>query len=104
VRRSAAGSGKAWALYSPSESLVVAGIQGPTEASCGAGRIRCFNPLYYAIDTVVPIIDLHQRSDWHPAPDPGGRLVGVILNLATILGWLFSTVFAVALARLGGSQ
>jgi hypothetical protein len=35
---------------------------------------------------------------------PDRRVLDLILNAATVLGWLFSTVFAVALAPLGGSE
>jgi hypothetical protein len=37
---------------------------------CGDGRVRFFNSHMYAIDTVVPIIDLGQRSTWYPAETP----------------------------------
>jgi hypothetical protein len=90
-------------VYSPAGALSD-GVPTAAAAACGGGRVRCFNPLFYAVDTVVPIIDLHQRSDRYPAPDDGGRLLDLVLDIATVLGWLFSTVFAVALARLGGSE
>ena len=41
---------------------------------CGNGRVRCFSPTFYAIDTVIPLVDLHQRSTWHPdRATPYGR-------------------------------
>ena len=69
--------------------------------SCGDGAVRCFSPVLYAIDTVIPLISLDQRSTWYPDPGiPGGQLVLWWLNLATILGWLLSSIFVVSLARL----
>jgi hypothetical protein len=75
----------------------------PREASdaCGGGQVRCFSPVLYAIDTVVPLVSLNQRSSWYPDPSvPQGSLMQWWLNLATILGWLLSSIFALSLARL----
>ena len=69
--------------------------------SCGDGAVRCFSPALYAIDTVIPLISLDQRSTWYPDPGlPGGQLMLWWLNIATMLGWLLSSIFVVALARL----
>ncbi|HEY7147534.1 MAG TPA: hypothetical protein VH637_25075, partial [Streptosporangiaceae bacterium] len=69
--------------------------------SCGDGEVRCFSPVLYAIDTVIPLISLDQRSTWYPDPHVrGGTLILWWLNLATLLGWLFSSIFALSLARL----
>jgi hypothetical protein len=72
--------------------------------ACGNGQVRCFNPVFYAIDTVIPLVSLDQRSTWYP--DTSTR-VGVImqwwLNIATILGWLLSSVFVLSLAGLARS-
>jgi hypothetical protein len=69
--------------------------------SCGDGAVRCFSPVLYAIDTVIPLISLDQRSTWYPDPNvSGGQLMLWWLNLATMLGWLLSSIFVVSLARL----
>ena len=69
--------------------------------SCGGGKVRCFSPVLYAIDTVVPLISLNQRSTWYPDTDvPGGELIMWWLDLATLLGWLLSSIFVLSLARL----
>jgi hypothetical protein len=77
----------------------------PTEQNpageCGNGKVRCLSPFFYAVDTVVPLIDLHQRSTWYPATERNGVLLEWLLNLCTILGWVASTVFAVSFTRLG---
>jgi hypothetical protein len=68
---------------------------------CGGGRVRCFNPLLYAVDTVVPLIALEQRSTWYPDRYvAGGRAVEWWLNLATMAGWLLSSIFLLSFARL----
>ncbi len=69
--------------------------------SCGDGQIRCFNPVLYAVDTVVPLVSLDQRSVWYSDPNAaGGSFMQWWLNIATMLGWLLSTVFVLSLARL----
>jgi hypothetical protein len=72
--------------------------------SCGDGDVRCFSPVLYAIDTVIPLISLDQRSTWYPDPHaPGGTLMLWWLNIATLLGWLLSSIFALSFARLARS-
>ena len=68
---------------------------------CGDGQVRCFSPVLYTIDTVIPLVSLDQRSTWYPDPHtPGGSAMEWWLNAATLLGWLLSTIFALSLARL----
>jgi hypothetical protein len=58
----------------------------------------------YTIDTVVPLISLDQRSTWYPDPHaPHGEFLLIWLNLATLLGWLLSSIFVLSLARLSRS-
>ena len=76
----------------------------PHSDSCGGGEVRCFSPVLYAVDTVVPLISLDQRNTWYPDPFvPGGELMVWWLNLATLLGWLLSSIFVLSLARLSRS-
>ena len=81
------------------------GGSAPVRAdSCGDGEVRCFSPVLYAIDTVVPLISLDQRTTWFPDPYVrGGQLMLWWLNLATLLGWLLSSIFVLSLARLSRS-
>ncbi|WP_214416804.1 hypothetical protein [Sphaerisporangium fuscum] len=73
----------------------------PRMDPCGEGQVRCFSPVFYAVDTVVPLVSLEQRSTWYPDEHrPLGALVSVFLHLATLLGWLLSTVVALSFARL----
>ena len=86
-------------------SAPLAGPAGPAEPdACGDGEVRCFSPVLYAIDTVVPLISLNQRSSWYPDTRVRyGELVLWWLNLATLLGWLLSSIFVLSLARLSRS-
>ncbi|HEX6873393.1 MAG TPA: hypothetical protein VF163_20030 [Micromonosporaceae bacterium] len=71
---------------------------------CANGRIRCFHPVLYAIDTVMPLVSLDQRSTWYPNPNqPWGWLMQWWLNLATVAGWLLSSIFLLSIARLARS-
>jgi hypothetical protein len=76
--------------------------QTPLEGGgCAGGQVRCFNPLFYAMDTVIPLVSLNQRSVWYPdARAKGGLLMEWWLNVAALLGWLLSTIFVLSLARL----
>jgi hypothetical protein len=102
--RATNGSG---AVYSPSKLLAgsVPAATGTEKLdSCGDGEVRCFSPVLYAIDTVVPLISLDQRSTWYPDPHPiVGRLMLWWLNLATLLGWVLSSIFVLSLTRLSRS-
>ena len=72
--------------------------------ACGDGQVRCFNPVLYAIDTVVPLVSLDQRSTWYPDPNVrDGAFMQWWLNAATLLGWLLSSIFVLSLARLSRS-
>ena len=80
------------------------GTTRPRADSCGDGEVPCFSPVWYAIDTVVPLISLDQRSTWHPDLHVrGGELMLWWLNLATLFGWLLSSIFVLSLARLSRS-
>ncbi len=57
----------------------------------------CFNPFGYAIDTVIPIINVHQADFWAPnaragAPWGWGWATVLVTYLGTALGWLFATL------------
>jgi hypothetical protein len=92
-----------------SDEGVVFTIHGPVTVDnpavavdpCGGGRVRCFSPLLYAVDTVIPLIALDQRATWYPDRFvSGGQAVEWWLNLATMAGWLLSSIFLLSFARL----
>ena len=75
-----------------------------TADACGNGQVLCFNPFLYAVDTVIPLVSLDQRSTWHPdARAPDGTFMQWWLNAATVLGWLLSSIFVLSLANLARS-
>jgi hypothetical protein len=81
-----------------------AGVPQTTADACGNGEVLCFNPVLYAIDTVIPVISLSQRSTWHPdARVRDGTFMQWWLDIATILGWLLSSIFVLSLAGLARS-
>jgi hypothetical protein len=86
----------------PSTALGQVPRRGSLHAdACGDGEVRCFSPLLYAVDTVIPLISLDQRSTWYPDTHVrGGDLMLWWLNLATLFGWLLSSIFVLSLARL----
>ena len=54
----------------------------------------CIRPLVYALDTLVPIVDLGQRSAWTPDSSihsndwwNSGRALATATWLTTLLGW-----------------
>lgn len=79
-----------------------AGSTGPARHNpCGDGAVRCFNPEFYAVDTVIPLVSLGQRSTWYPDPHhPAGSLINWWLTLATLVGWFLSSVFVLSFTRL----
>lgn len=55
----------------------------------------CFNPFGYAIDTVIPLINVHQTDFWAPnahASRPWDWLSVWVTYVSTGLGWLFATL------------
>jgi hypothetical protein len=77
---------------------------GQQADSCGNGQVRCFSPALYAIDTVIPLISLDQRSTWYPDSNIRyGALMQWWLNISTMLGWLLSSIFALSFTRFARS-
>jgi hypothetical protein len=76
-------------------------VDGAGRGDCSDGHVRCFNSLFYAVDTVVPLVSLNQRSTWYPdARARWGTLVDYSLNIATLMGWILSTIVVLSFARL----
>ncbi len=90
----------------PSDPVVGLGAAVPapwtvTPDTCGGGQVRCFDPVLFAVDTVVPLVNLDQRTVWYVDPHTvTGRLVGYLLGAANLLGWVLSTTLVLSLARL----
>jgi hypothetical protein len=64
----------------------------PSATRCEDGY-PCFSPLGYTIDTVIPLINVHQVDYWAPNADSSWGLACVYATYAgTALGWLFATL------------
>ncbi len=82
---------------------------------CGDGTVRCFNALVYAVDLVIPLVDLGQVDTWHSDAHRGSKSpnwageqhfqVGAIMSwylpVMSLLGWAFSTIGLLTVTRLG---
>lgn len=88
-------------VYTPQGELSQLESGRTPQNACGKGKVRCFNPWLYAVDTVVPIVDLKQRSTWAPSTDAGGGWMLAWVNAATLIGWAISSLLVVGLARAG---
>jgi hypothetical protein len=76
----------------------IGNIQGlhpvPSATKC-TSDYPCFYPLGYTVDTVIPIINVHQADHW--APDghaPWGWVWVSATWIATGLGWSLATLLA----------
>ncbi len=59
-----------------------------------------FDPLWYALDTFVPFVDLHQESRWIPDPESGssaGWWARLYLYLHISVGWIITALAAASL-------
>jgi hypothetical protein len=64
----------------------------PTATSC-SGNYPCFNPFGYAIDTVIPIINVHQADFWGPNESNGWGTACAVVSYAGIgIGWALATL------------
>jgi predicted acyltransferase (DUF342 family) len=64
----------------------------PTAMHC-MSSYPCFYPAGYAIDVVIPIINVHQASYWGPNGHvPWGDALTIFTWLATAFGWLLATL------------
>jgi hypothetical protein len=96
-------------IHAAAPNLAAASAQSSSMTNdaqpCGGGQVRCFNSFLYAFDTVIPLVSLGQRSTWYPdANVPYGAFIQWWLYVASVLGWLLSSVFVLSLAALARSS
>jgi hypothetical protein len=79
------------ALVVPAQS--VTGLHPvPTARTC-TKDYPCFYPAGYAIDTVIPLINIGQADNWRPnASAPWGWLVELVSWAGIALGWALATL------------
>ena len=64
----------------------------PTAANC-TRNYPCFSPVGYAIDTVIPIVNVHQADYWGPNASAQFGWFFVYASWAGIvLGWALATL------------
>ncbi|WP_349360040.1 hypothetical protein [Stappia sp.] len=69
----------------------------------GAGRdYETFNALAYAIDVVVPLVELGQEAAWSPSPARGwwGAVTFYAQKVFVLAGWIVAAIFAAAVTGL----
>ena len=71
-----------------------------TSSHCDSGY-PCLNWPAYALEDITPIINLHEAENWQPDRSRGwGWALRDWLDLATILGWIGTTLLIAALTGL----
>ena len=71
----------------------VSGLHFVPSATMCASSYPCFYPFGYTVDTVIPLINVHQADFWGPdASTPWGIAFTVATWIATGLGWALATL------------
>ena len=71
----------------------VSGLHFVPSATMCASSYPCFYPFGYTVDTVIPLINVHQADFWGPdASTPWGVAFTVATWIATGLGWALVTL------------
>jgi len=76
-------------------------IKGPISAAACHKPYPCFSPPVYVLDTLLPIVDLHQESNWVPArPRPWGVWYEVLTWVLIAAGWILTTAVVAGIGSL----
>jgi hypothetical protein len=76
-------------------------ITGPISATACHKNYPCFFPAVYALDTLLPIVDLHQESNWVPASHrPWGVWYEVLTWVLIAAGWILTTAVVAGIGSL----
>ena len=93
------------ATAAASQSRTGGGPSVPRAADCDADY-PCLQPVVYALDNVVPIVDLGQRSRWTPDQShrgagwwDDGRWLAAALWAASAVGWILATLVAASFTQ-----
>ncbi|WP_460021832.1 hypothetical protein [Kineosporia succinea] len=75
-------------------------VPSVTSSRCGP-EYPCFVPAAYALESIVPILNLHQRDKWQPVSTTvADRALRDWLFLSTVLGYAGTTLLAAGLSGL----
>lgn len=105
------GTGIFWRGY---QAGVIVPVEKDAYVSGQGGQLRegypKFNPLMYAIDEFVPVLDLHMKKYWRPDANKSGKLLRFIpvrgdfvrgyMWVHICLGWILTTLLVVGLTGL----
>jgi uncharacterized protein YjbI with pentapeptide repeats len=81
---------------SPPQPMQGRAKPGQTQLDCfraqwEASSYPAFSPWIYSLDTLLPVLDIGQRSFWRPDPaQPGGRRALFYYYFQSIVGWALS--------------
>jgi hypothetical protein len=95
-----------WFLFTrpPAQEIMVhpsPNIKGPINAEACHEPYPCFSPPVYVLDTLLPIVDLHQESNWVPArPRPWGGWYEVLTWVLIASGWILTTAVVAGIGSL----
>ena len=75
--------------------------EAPISAATCHEPYPCFSPSIYVLDTLLPIVDLHQESNWVPArPRPWGVWYEVLTWVLIAFGWILTTAVVAGIGSL----
>jgi hypothetical protein len=85
-------------LYSTTHRLTQTSI---VPALTATNAVQPYNPILFAVDSVVPLLDLGQRTTWHPdTSTPTGQAMQFWLAFVNVGGWILSTVLVLSMTLL----
>ena len=83
------------------DNRIVPTSDAPATAAECVEDYPCFHSTLYALDLVVPIIDLRQQDFWRPdASQPGGWIYRYLMWASIALGWVLTTAVVAGVTTL----
>jgi hypothetical protein len=93
-------------LIATDETAVTSASGAPQSSACD-DRYPCVQPVVYALDNLVPIVDLGQRSHWSPDQShrgstwlDDGRWLAAATWTTSVLGWVLATLVAASFTQI----
>jgi hypothetical protein len=69
------------------------GATVPAAADDCTSGYPCVEPLTFALDAVIPVVNLHQREFWQPnSTVDAGWYARLFTTFATLAGWILVTL------------